>query len=125
MSYCRWSSDNWKCDVYCYEDVSGGWTTHVAAQKRVGEIPRYSFAKDDSKEELDRFMREYKAHNEAVDKSTLEPIGLPYDGETFNDPTLEEFKERLIMLKKAGYNVPAWVFETIDEELSESKGGSE
>lgn len=29
MSYCRWSSDNFKCDVYVYADVSGGWTTHV------------------------------------------------------------------------------------------------
>ena len=29
MSYCRWSSDNFQCDVYCYADVSGGYTTHV------------------------------------------------------------------------------------------------
>lgn len=117
MSYCRWSSDNWKCDVYCYEDVRGGWTTHVAGMKRIGEIPIYEFPKDDSPEEQERFMREYKAHNEAVDKSTLEPIGLPHDGETFNDDTLEEFRGRLTMLKEAGYHVPKWVFETIDEEM--------
>ncbi len=30
MSYCRWSSDNTNCDLYCYEDCSGGFTTHVA-----------------------------------------------------------------------------------------------
>ena len=39
MSYCRWSSDNWKCDLYCYEDVSGGITTHVAGNRIVGDIP--------------------------------------------------------------------------------------
>lgn len=27
MSYARWSAD---CDVYCYEDVSGGYTTMVS-----------------------------------------------------------------------------------------------
>lgn len=119
MSYCRWSSDNWKCDVYCYEDCLGGWTTHVASNKRVGEIPTYSFAKDDSKEELDRFMREYRAHQDALDKTALVPIGLPHDGETFNDPTLEDFRDTLTMLKDAGYNVPQYVFEAIEEEIKE------
>lgn len=26
MSYCRWSTDDFKCDLYIYEDVAGGWT---------------------------------------------------------------------------------------------------
>lgn len=34
MSYCRWSSMNWMCDVYVYEDVDGGWATHVAGRRR-------------------------------------------------------------------------------------------
>lgn len=119
MSYCRWSSDNWKCDVYCYEDVRGGWTTHVASLKRIGEIPKYSFPKDGSNEERERFACEYKAHHEALDKTELVPIDGPCDGETFNDSTLEEFRDRLTALKDAGYHVPNWVFETIDEEIKE------
>ncbi len=35
MSYCRWSSDDWQCDVYVYEDASGGWTCHVANRRHV------------------------------------------------------------------------------------------
>ena len=35
MSYCRFSSDDWQCDVYVYADVAGGWTTHVAAVRFV------------------------------------------------------------------------------------------
>lgn len=35
MSYCRWSSMNWRCDVYTYADMGGTWTTHVAARRRV------------------------------------------------------------------------------------------
>jgi len=30
VAYCRWSSANWRCDVYCYASVSGFWVTHVA-----------------------------------------------------------------------------------------------
>lgn len=33
MSYCRFSSDGFNCDVYVYEDCAGGWTTHVAANR--------------------------------------------------------------------------------------------
>ena len=39
MSYCRWSSDFFECDVYVYEDVSGGWTTHVAGRRRKNKLP--------------------------------------------------------------------------------------
>jgi hypothetical protein len=39
MSYCRWSSDHFECDVYVYEDCSGGWTTHVAGRRRKNKLP--------------------------------------------------------------------------------------
>ena len=39
MSYCRWSSDRWQSDVYCYSDVIGGYTTHVARSRREGHAP--------------------------------------------------------------------------------------
>lgn len=29
MSYCRWSTDDGRSDVYVYHDIRGGWTTHV------------------------------------------------------------------------------------------------
>ena len=38
MSYCRWSSDGGQCDVHCYADVSGGFTTHVAANKATNPL---------------------------------------------------------------------------------------
>lgn len=32
MSYCRWSTDDFTCDLYCYES-SEGYVTHVASYK--------------------------------------------------------------------------------------------
>ena len=29
MSLCRFSTDNFKCDLYCYYDVRGGITIHI------------------------------------------------------------------------------------------------
>lgn len=41
MSYCRFSSMNWMCDVYAYADMDGGWTVHVAKMGRpFPPIPR-------------------------------------------------------------------------------------
>ena len=47
----------------------------------------------------------------------LVPIGLDYDGETFNDPTLEDFRERLMTLRAAGYKWPDHVLDDIAEEM--------
>ena len=33
MSYCRFSCDDGKSDVYCYEDCEGGFTSHIGADR--------------------------------------------------------------------------------------------
>ena len=116
MSYCRWSSDDWSCDLYCYEDVSGGWTTHVGCNRIIGDVPK----------ELDLRIATPEAwldsHREAmrfVETAEREPIGLPHDGETFNDPTLETFKQRLLDLRAVGYRFPDYVLEDVEEEIRE------
>jgi hypothetical protein len=121
VSYCRWSSDGWRSDVYCYEDVKGGWTTHVAGLKRVGLdtlIPIDPDLLDLTAENATEWTMAHSAFMRALEKLEMAPIGLPHDGETFRDPTLEAFKARLVMLRDEGYHVPADVFEAIDEELA-------
>lgn len=120
MSYCRWSSLNWMCDVYCYEDVSGGWTTHVASRRRIhpptdpGPMPVGGPQADWS-----AWFERYKQAQAELDDIPLVPIGLSHDGESFNDPTLETFQDRLTTLRETGYTVPDYVFETIAEEIAE------
>ncbi len=120
MSYCRWSSDSWKCDLYCYADVSGGYTTHVAGRRRVGNIPDDKW--DDfalGKITADEFIKLHSAQMKAVEACDFEEITLPHSGETFNDPDLESFKKRLLYLRGLGYSFPDHVLSTIDEEMAE------
>lgn len=42
--------------------------------------------------------------------------GLPYGSTTFYDHTLEEFRDRVIMLRNTGYRVPDFVLSDIEEE---------
>lgn len=130
MSYCRWSSDDFSCDLYCYEDASGGWTTHVASNKPVGEIPKVDHLFDEMcalsdddviAQKAKELVAAMKARDAWFETCERRAIGLPYDGQSFNDPTLEDFKERLIHLRAAGYRFPDDVLADVDEEIAEAR----
>lgn len=86
MSYCRVGTkeNGVMSDVYTYADVGGGWTTHVAENRYVGP----------------ELFPDFPADEHYV------PIGLPFDGYSFNDPTPGATADRLLRLRDAGYNVP-------------------
>jgi len=112
MSYCRWSSNDFRCDVYVYEDCRGGWTTHVAGRRRVFTEPipdSIPFGEEGYWERYEKVMG-------MVEEARLEPIGLPHDGETFNDETPGEAATTLIMLRDAGYIVPGYAIDALLEE---------
>lgn len=91
MSYVRWSSDDFKSDVYCYVDMSGGFTTHVADNRIIGK------------------------RNTNPYKTKFEKIGLEYDGATFNDETEAAMLVRLLWLKNIGYRVPKEVLYNLEK----------
>lgn len=115
MSYCRWSSDDFKSDLYCYAS-SGGYTTHVANSKHVGDAPHLDWNSLMSTN-TEEFHKQYTAQSEWLSTAKREPIGLPYDGESFHDPDLESFLATVTMLRDAGYHVPTYVFDAIWEEM--------
>jgi hypothetical protein len=114
MSYCRWSSDDFQCDIYCYADVSGGYTTHVAGKRYVFKQPLPpTISIIDSVEEW--FERDQKV-SEMLKSSALVKIGLPSDGKSFNDATATEAAARLANLKEEGYRVPQSAIDALLEE---------
>lgn len=112
MSYCRWSSDGFMCDVYVYEDCSGGWTTHVATN-RVKERAPEIFVPGATPEEYRERYDKYRKHMDTVER---ERINLPHAGESFNDATPGECAQRLQDLKALGYNVPQYAIDALLEE---------
>lgn len=113
MSYCRWSSYNWKCDIYAYEGEDG-FITHVARNRIVGEVPNIPYTLD-----IEDFTKAYQVQIAFLETAQREPIGLPYDGQTFTDGDLQCFLVRLLCLKTCGYNVPDWVIANVREEMKE------
>jgi hypothetical protein len=116
MSYCRWSSDGFYCDLYCYQSQDG-YVTDVAARRRAQRAPLIIWNED-----IDKLIASHKAQDEflADEKSNPPlPIGLEHDGKSFLDGDLESFLGTLKMLKAAGYQFPDGVITDVEEELAE------
>ena len=115
MSYCRWSSDNWRSDVYVYEDTNGGWTTHIAGRRRTGldTLPPDPLTLDMSDPE---WLDKYKAHDKALEALPFEEINLPLVGKSFNDSDPGACADRLEMLRGLGYHVPQYAIDELREE---------
>lgn len=90
MSYCRWGSDFGRCDVYVYEDVGGGWTTHVAGRRLKHEPPAELIAMRDSidwqtKDAGERFYALHMAEQAWRDSLPCDEVKVNYaqpDGTT-------------------------------------------
>ncbi len=116
MSYCRYSCDDYQCNLYCYE-TEGGYQTHVAKYKAVFTEPLppvVAFEADNGKAWFER----YKAAMAIVDAAPLVPVGLASDGEDYLDSTLEEFMDTLTRLKAEGYRFPECVFDLVRQEIA-------
>ena len=118
MSYCRFSNNDYQCDVYCYASVSGGYVTHVASNRPIldGTLPPpvpWEKGNDDA------WFARHEAVMAWMEKAERKPIGLPYDGESFDDPAASDAADRLQMLKDAGYNVPQYAIDALREEAGE------
>jgi hypothetical protein len=115
MSYCRWSSDDFRCDVYAYES-DAGFIVHVANSMYIGDIPRVPFILDVSNEE---FLKAYHAQHDFLKTAKQKKIGLENDGENFQYDSLPEMLGALRGLKNKGYRIPDWVFKEILIEITE------
>lgn len=120
MSYCRFSSDNWRSDVYCYENVSGAWTTHVAGSRVVGDIPREPDLADlvNNKISPEEFANLHNVVMEWLANAKHVDIELPCAGESFDDDGPEGMLARLTTLQTIGYHVPIYVFEELRSEIA-------
>ena len=115
MSYCRWSSDDFQCDIYCYEGY-GGYVIHVATHRHVfaGPLPPPA---ETPEEWVERHLKVMSM----LEDATKEPIGLQHDGNAFHYETPAEAADALMRLRGSGYNVPqgaidALLFEALENE---------
>jgi len=115
MSYCRFSSDDWKSEVYCYESCYGGFVICLAGNKVIGDVPKLDWSSSDA------LQATYQAQMDYLETAERRDIELPYAGEQFTVDTAEECAEKLIYLRDLGYYVPQRAIDALIEESKENE----
>lgn len=95
MSYCRWSSNDFDCDVYCYES-SSGYEIHVANRRCVfaEPLPPLVPYEPENPQWPTQWVERSRKVSEMVERATWVPIGLPFDGKSFTESTAEDCADR-------------------------------
>ena len=118
MSICRFSSDDFTCDLYCYQS-DGGFFIHVAANRYVGECPKVDWAGFHSKQiSAVEFTGQFNRQLTWLQTCDRADIALPHAGKTLVEPTLEAFRDRLIELRDLGFRFPVEVLKEVDAEIA-------
>lgn len=107
MSFCRWSSMNYGCDLYCYESLDG-FVTHVADVRVVGVVPIVddTLLREYSVKNSEEWLVQSRVQHNFLETAKYKSIGLPYDGQTFTDYSNESFLNTLAHLRDVGYTFP-------------------
>lgn len=116
MSYCRWSTNSFRCDVYVYA-AQDNWVIHVAGNKLV--FPE-DLPDEPSLEDIDGWLEHFRLVQQLIDKVQRVPLNLGHDGETFELGSPGECADTLAMLADCGYRVPVGVIAELRQEQSES-----
>lgn len=120
MSYCRWSSLDFQCDLYIYESDSG-FEVHVASHRRVfaeplpGRLPMPG----DPDYDLGPWIERHQQVMQLVDRAELVPIGLPHDGESLLCDGPGECADTVERLLALGYVAPGGLVAALRDEQAE------
>jgi hypothetical protein len=118
MSYCRWSSDDYRSDLYVYE-AEDSFHIHVANCRYVFDrtkIPSPTVIPVTEAGWAAAAMARQQSIHLLLDDAETEKITLPHAGETFYCDTAGEAADKVAELEALGYYVPAGVIEALREE---------
>lgn len=122
MSYCRFSSDAFRSNVYVYENMDGNFIINVAENKmdcEEHEIPAPVESLNPNYMSGEEITEQWNRILEFVDECPRKPINGGFDGDMIVCEDLESTKDQLLQLREHGYHVPEYTFEIIDEELED------
>lgn len=118
MTYCKFSTNNWSCDLYVHRSGHGTFVTQIARSRIAGNIPKLP----PLSEGIDAYWSATKVQSYFLDTAAREPIDLPHAGEGFVDATASECADRLESLRALGYNVPQCPIDALRKEAATGEG---
>lgn len=126
MSYCRWSSDDFACDVYVWDDIAGGWRTEVAHRRPLIDRTTLPPVPDPTPDNVDVWVEAYLArHNEvshrlnALTDDDWLVLPEPDGGRSYLHTTPGGCADNLQRLAGLGFNVPPEAIAALRDEQTD------
>jgi hypothetical protein len=119
MAYCRFSCDDFRCDLYAYRG-DRDYVLHVAGFRFVGDVPTIDWDAGPA-----AIVTASKAQCAFLRAAARVPIDLPHAGETFHESDLAALRARLLALRALGYRFPDAALERIDVEIAAEAAATE
>lgn len=127
MSHCRWSTDDFGCDLYVYQ-AGQAWMVHVASNRVIPAEPFPPPVDVDGDVDPSGWLEAWTERNRKVltivDRSARERIHGPYDGAMFAVDSPGEAADLVDFLAKEGYRVPGCVSAELRAEGNGDGGGA-
>lgn len=116
MSFCRFSSDDFKCDFYAYESVDG-YHLHVAGNRPDWKPPRSPYSQGSPELPQEEYNRASREYHEALMSAPRTFIDLEGAGEHHVFGTLWELRESIANHVQRGFRAPESLLPNLDKEL--------
>ena len=124
MSYCRFSTDDHKCDFYAYES-DDGFVLHLAGSRVIWDPPNNAYdidvVMDTPGEEWVEMARVY---HEAIMNAPRERIESEYAGKTYTYSTLLGMKNGIEFFIREGFIAPDWLVSSLEEEIYDKENNN-
>lgn len=119
MAFCRFSSMDWRCDVYVYESQDG-FVTHTAGARPPQAFfdalpPRVVIHSFEDDAQWRRWVERQIEVQRMLDEYEYETIDLPRASKTFLVSTPGECADLLVSLREEGFTVPDEAIEALRE----------
>ena len=115
MSYCRFSTDDYECDLYVYDDTNGGITIHVARVRRVLKEPLPPKIKM-TPDNISKWMERNSQVIKILEEADLVKIGLDFDGQSFYGLERDQAADLIEALINLGYRAPTWLVQAVRQD---------
>ena len=118
---CRWSTDDFGCDLYVYEGLFG-WSINVASLRYVFADPLpapVALPAGFTDKQFEAWAGRVAVVSDIIHRSDLAPIGLSSDGQSLEAATPGQAADVLETLAQEGYRFPRMVVDELRAEQAE------
>jgi hypothetical protein len=123
MSYCRFSSDNWRSDLYVWGGADGI-VVCVAGNRRMGPLMNDFWPTDWGNDaQVKMWAKSHQAQMAALESCSTVFIDHPESGAMDTYADARDALERLVYLRNEGFHVPQFALDRLAEEALEEEAG--